>query len=40
MLRNKYQCENLSIGDKELENNEELVKLLFELASESRLAIL
>jgi predicted transcriptional regulator len=40
MLRSKYQCENLSFGDKELENNEGLGKLLFELASESRLAIL
>jgi predicted transcriptional regulator len=40
MLRSKYQCENLSFGDKELENNGGLGKLLFELASESRLAIL
>lgn len=40
MLRRKYQCENHSLGDKELENNEGLEKLLFELASESRLAIL
>ena len=40
MLRSKYQCENLSFGEKELENNEGLGKLLFELASESRLAIL
>jgi DNA-binding transcriptional ArsR family regulator len=40
MLRSQYQCENLSFGDKELENNEGLGKLLFELASESRLAIL
>jgi predicted transcriptional regulator len=40
MLRSKYQCENLSFGDKELENNEGLGKLLFELASESRLSIL
>jgi len=40
MLRCKYQCENLSFGDKELENNEWLGKLLFELASESRLVIL
>jgi predicted transcriptional regulator len=40
MLRRKYQCENLSFGDKELENNEGLGKLFFELASESRLAIL
>ena len=40
VLRSKYQCENLSFGDKELENNEGLGKLLFELASECRLAIL
>jgi hypothetical protein len=40
MLRSKYQCEHLSFGDRELENNKGLGKLLFELASESRLAIL
>jgi predicted transcriptional regulator len=39
MLRSKYQCENFSAGDK-LENNVGLEKLFFELASESRLAIL
>jgi predicted transcriptional regulator len=40
MLRSKYQCENFSFGDTEVENNVGLGKLLFELASESRLAIL
>jgi predicted transcriptional regulator len=40
MLRSKYQCENFSVGDKELENDSGPEKLFFELASESRLAIL
>jgi len=40
MLRNKQQCEDFSIGDKKLENDEGIEKLFFELASESRLDIL
>ena len=40
MLRSKQWCEDLSIGDKKLENNEGIEKLFFELASESRLGIL
>ena len=40
MLRSKQQCEDFSIGDKKLENNEGIEKLFFELASESRLGIL
>ena len=40
MLRIKRHCEDVSIGDKKLGNNEGIEKLLFELASESRLSIL
>jgi len=40
MLRSKRQCEDLSIGDKKLENDEGIEKLFFELASESRFSIL
>ena len=40
MLRSKQQCEDFSIGDKKLENDEGVEKLFFELASESRLGIL
>src|SRR3989304_5882919 len=40
MLRSKQRCEDFSIGDKKLENNEGIEKLFFELASESRLGIL
>ena len=40
MLRSKHQCEDFSIGDKKLENNEGVEKLFFELSSKSRLDIL
>ena len=40
MLRSKQRCEDFSIGDKKLENDEGVGKLFFELASESRLGIL
>jgi len=40
ILRIKQHCEDVSIGDKNLENNEGIEKLFFELASESRLSIL
>jgi len=40
MLRIKHHCEDVSIGDNNLENNEGIEKLFFELASESRLSIL
>jgi predicted transcriptional regulator len=39
MLRSKQQCEDFSIGDKNMENDG-VEKLFFELASESRLSIL
>ena len=40
MLRSKQQCEDFSIGDRKMENDEGIEKLFFELASESRLSIL
>ena len=40
MLRSKQQCEDFSIGDKKMGNDEGVEKLFFELASESRLSIL
>jgi predicted transcriptional regulator len=40
MLRSKQRCEDLSIGDRKLENDEGVEKLFFELSSESRLDIL
>jgi predicted transcriptional regulator len=40
MLRSKYQSENVSSGGKKMANDAMLEKLYFELASESRLAIL
>ena len=40
MLRIKQRCEDFSIGDKKLENNEGAEKLFFELSSESRLDIM
>jgi predicted transcriptional regulator len=40
MLRDKQRCEDFSIGDKKMGSREVMEKLLFELASESRLSIL
>lgn len=40
MLRDKQRCENFSIGDEKMGSREVMEKLLFELASESRLSIL
>ena len=40
MLRSKHCCEEFSVGDMKMENDEGAEKLFFELASESRLSIL